>query len=184
MVWGGMRETLLSRPAASARASGRQAARWRQLTEAEARSRRDFGLRGWLGAAAALNLLMLTMLGFLLLRLWSDGAAPIELGDETAPIAALRCYFTLCALALLAFQIGAWTKWRRTPEAAGFGLGLIAALTLGLDLRWPPAGADLASLLIGHALSWAVLGLIFLWLTRGHGPNLTFRRRVRDDDAA
>ncbi|MDD2869047.1 hypothetical protein [Neomegalonema sp.] len=153
--------------------------KWRSLTEAEARSRRDFGLRGWLGAAAALNLLLLTMLGFLLLRLWTEESAPPELMGESAPFTTLRWYFTLCALALLLFQVGAWTKWRHAPEAAVGGLAFIAGLTMALDLCWPPHGAHWSGILANHAASWVVFGLIGLWLMRGHGPNLTFKRRIR-----
>ena len=155
--------------------------KWRQLTEAEARARRGFGLRGWLGAAVAMNLLLLVMLGFLLLRLWSEESSPAELAAETAPFWALRGYYTLCALCLLAFQLGAWAKWRHTPETAAVALGAIAALTLWLDFNWPPQGGSLSAILVSHATSWAVLGLIGYWLAEGRAPNLTFRRRVRED---
>ncbi len=182
MIWGLMREippfvskALEIRPDPEAK--------WRLLTEAEARSRRDFGLRGWLGAATALNLLLLTMLGFLLMRLWTEETAPVELIGESAPFGALRWYFTLCAAALLLFQLGAWTKWRHTPEAAVGALAFIAGLTMVLDLRWPPHGAHWSGILLNHAASWVVFGLIGLWLMRGRGPNLTFKRRVREDEA-
>lgn len=182
MIWGLMRETppFASKALEAAAPAG---LKWRSLTEAEARSRRDFGLRGWLGAASALNLLLLAMLGLLLLRLWTEKTAPVELIGEAAPFAALRWYFTLCALALLVFQIGAWTKWRHTPEAAVGALAFIAGLTMALDLCWPPHGAHWTTILANHAASWVVFGLFALWLMRGHGPNLTFKRRVREDEA-
>lgn len=177
-----MRETSFKLPETT-KGHAQGGVEWRVLTEQDARARPDFGLRGWLGAAAALNLLMLTMLGLLLLRIWTTESFPSEWAGEAAPFGALRCYFTLCALALLVFQVGAWTKWRRTPEAAVGALGFIAAITLLLDLLWPPGGSFWIEILLSHALSWAVLWLIARWLLRGRGPNLTFKRRIRAEEA-